>query len=93
MAKGILLAPCGLIIERIEAEARVLVIVARAASDSAACPSRGHLSVSIHSRYQRLVSDLPSQGNCFESRFWPADSDVSRRIAVNGSSSSGLRWR
>lgn len=62
MAKGITLAPCGLIIERIEAEPDVLVVVARPASGSAACPTCGHLSDKIQSRYQRLLSDLPSQG-------------------------------
>jgi hypothetical protein len=62
MAKGITLAPCGLIIERIEPDADALVIVARPTSDSAACPTCGHVSDSIQSRYQRLLSDLPSQG-------------------------------
>lgn len=62
MGKGISLAPCGLIIERIESEAQALIIVARPASMSAACPACGQLSGKIHSRYQRLLSDLPSQG-------------------------------
>ena len=62
MAKGISLAPCGLIIERIEPEADALIIVARPTSDFAACPTCGQHSTSVHSRYQRLLSDLPSQG-------------------------------
>jgi transposase len=62
MAKGITLAPCGLIIERIEPDADALVIVARPTSGSAACPTCGHVSGNIQSRYQRLLSDLPSQG-------------------------------
>src|SRR5471030_2281544 len=62
MAKGITLAPCGLIIERIEPEADALVIVARPGLDTAACPTCGHHSNSVHSRYQRVLSDLPSQG-------------------------------
>ena len=62
MAKGITLAPCGLIIERIEPDADALVIVARPTSGSAACPTCGHVSDNIQSRYQRLLSDLPSQG-------------------------------
>ena len=41
MAKGISLAPCGLIIERIEPEADALIIVARPTSDFAACPTCG----------------------------------------------------
>ena len=62
VAKGITLAPCGLIIERIEPAPDTLIIVARAASGSAACPTCGQMSDSIHSRYQRRLSDLPSQG-------------------------------
>jgi transposase len=62
MGKCISLAPCGLIIECIESAADALIIVARPASMSAACPTCGHFSDSIHSRYQRLLSDLPSQG-------------------------------
>jgi hypothetical protein len=62
MAKGITLAPCGLIIERIEPGADALIIVARPGSDSAVCPTCGHHSNSVHSRYQRLLSNLPSQG-------------------------------
>jgi transposase len=62
MAKGITLAPCGLIIERIEPEADALVIVARPAAESAACPTCGQWSDNIQSRYQRTLSDLPSQG-------------------------------
>jgi transposase len=62
MAKGITLTPCGLIIERIESEPDALVIIARPPSDTAACPTCGQHSSSIHSRYQRSLSDLPSQG-------------------------------
>jgi transposase len=62
MAKGITLTPCGLIIERIEPGPEALVIIARPTSDTAACPTCGQHSSSIHSRYQRSLSDLPSQG-------------------------------
>jgi transposase len=62
VGKGISLAPCGLIIERIESTAEALTIFARPTSESAACPHCGHFSQGIHSRYQRLLSDLPSQG-------------------------------
>jgi transposase len=62
MAKGISLAPCGLIIERIESAIDALTLFARPVSMSAPCPTRGHASVSVHSRYQRHLSDLPSQG-------------------------------
>ena len=60
MAKGITLAPCGPIIERMEAEPDTLVIVAKPASGSASCPMCGHLSYKVQSRYERLMPDLPS---------------------------------
>lgn len=62
MSRGITLAPCGLIIERVESEAVGLLIVARPAASTATCPACGRFSTSIHSRYQRLLSDLPCQG-------------------------------
>ena len=62
MAKGITLAPCGLIIDRIEPGADALVIVARPTAGSATCPTCGQRSESVQSRYERLLSDLPSQG-------------------------------
>ena len=87
MGKGISLAPCRLIIERIESEAEVLIIVARSAAISAACPSCGQLSDTIHSRYQRLLSDLPSQGKLVTikiqaRRFRCALADCRQRIFV-----------
>ena len=84
MAKGISLAPCGLIIERIEPEADALIIVARPTSDFAACPTCGQHSNSIHSRYQRLLSDLPSQGRLVRIKIWPAGSVACWRIADGG---------
>ena len=62
MAKGITLAPRGLTIERIEPDADALVIVARPTSAFAACPMCGHVSGTIQSRYQRLLSYLPMLG-------------------------------
>jgi transposase len=87
MAKGISLAPCGLIIERIEPEAEALIIVARRTSDFAACPTCGQHSSSIHSRYQRLLSDLPSQRRLvrikiFARRFRCLLADCQQRIFV-----------
>jgi transposase len=62
MSRGISLAPCGLAIERVEADAEKLLIVSRPASMTATCPSCGHVSARVHSKYQRILSDLPSQG-------------------------------
>ena len=91
MAKGISLAPCGLIIDRIEPEADALIIVARPASDFAACPTCGQRSNSVHSRYQRMLSDLPSQGGWFGSRFLPAGFVACWPIADSGFSLSA--WK
>ena len=87
MAKGITLAPCGLIVERIEPEADALVIVARPTAGSAVCPTCGQRSDSIQSRYQRLLSDLPSQGKpvrikVLARRFRCLMADCRRRIFV-----------
>ena len=62
MGRGITLAPCGLAIENIEAEADTLRIAATPVSPTAACPVCGIVSTRIHSRYQRTLTDLPSQG-------------------------------
>jgi len=70
MSHGITLAPCGLAVERIETEPDKLVIVARPVAGSAICPACGRASVSVHSRYQRVLSDLPSQGRPVEIRVW-----------------------
>ena len=87
MAKGITLAPCGLIIERIEPAADVLVIMARPAAESAACPTCGHRSDSIQSRYQRTLSDLPSQAKpvrikVLARRFRCLEADCHQRVFV-----------
>ena len=87
MAKGISLAPCGLINERIEPADDALVIVARPASMSANCPTCGQSSDSIHSRYQRVLSDLPSQRKpvrikVLARRFRCAVADCRQRIFV-----------
>jgi len=68
MSRGITLAPCGLAIEAIESEANKLVIVARAVARTATCPVCGKASASIHSKYRRLLSDLPSQGRAVQVR-------------------------
>lgn len=68
MSCGISLAACGLTIDRIEAGPDSLLIQAQSASKTAACPTCGKPSEHIHSRYQRSVADLPSQGRTVEIR-------------------------
>ena len=73
--------------------------MARPTSDFAACPTCGQRSNSIHGRYQRLLSDLPSQGGLvrikiFVRRFHSLLADCRQRIFVErlgGGVSSAVR--
>jgi transposase len=62
MGRDLSLAPCGLVVERVETEAAGLLIVARPALKAAVCPTCGSPSTRIHSTYQRSLADLPAQG-------------------------------
>ncbi len=70
MRHGLTLAPCGLVIERIDPDGDALVIFARPSVRSASCPACGILSSRIHSKYQRRLADLPSQGRLVRIRLW-----------------------
>jgi transposase len=85
MGRDLSLAPCGLVIERVEAETGVLVILAHPVSETADCPICGSSSARIHSTYQRLLADLPSHGRAVRiklktRRFRCVLSTCSRRI-------------
>src|ERR1035437_2157232 len=85
MGRDLSLAPCGLVIESVEAETGVLVILARPLSETADCPICGSPSASIHSLYQRSLADLPSHGRAVRiklstRRFRCALATCSRRI-------------
>src|ERR1700746_3159835 len=71
MSRGLSLAPCGLVMERVESETDKLLLVARPISKTAACPSCGGFSARIHSQYQRALADLPSQGRLVRISLWP----------------------
>jgi len=62
MGRDLSLAPCGLVVERVETEAAGLLIVARPALTTAACPTCGSASARVHSTYQRFLADLPAHG-------------------------------
>ena len=62
MSRDLSLAPCGLVVERIEVAPSGLVILARPAVKTADCPICGSPSARIHSTYQRSLADLPSHG-------------------------------
>ena len=57
MSCGLSLAPCGLAIERLDAEGDALLIVARPVSKSAACPACG--SVRVTSLEMTLTDGTP----------------------------------
>ena len=54
--------PAGLIVSRIEVEPDRIAIFAAIRSTSALCPSCGLPSRRVHSRYHRVLADLPWQG-------------------------------
>jgi transposase len=54
--------PAGLIVSRIEVEPDRIAIFAATRSTSALCPSCGLPSRRVHSRYRRVLADLPWQG-------------------------------
>src|ERR1700686_4114190 len=60
------LTPEGLSVERIEIGPEKIVAVARSPSRTSCCPSCGHASSRIHSRYQRSLADLPAHGRSVE---------------------------
>jgi transposase len=68
--RGLSLAPCGLIIERVEAGPDKLLIVARPTAKTAICPTCAAVSGHVHSQYQRSLADLPSQGRSVSIRLW-----------------------
>ena len=69
-SRGLSLAPCGLVIERVASEGDVLLIEARPSAKSAKCLTCGAASGRIHSRYRRSLSDLPSQGRLVRIGLW-----------------------
>ena len=62
------LAPAGLVVRDMEIAPDAINMVAYSASKSSACPSCGQISTSLHSRYQRVLSDLPSHGRAVRIR-------------------------
>ncbi len=56
------IVPAGLVMERLEAGTKEILVIARAPAAAAACPRCGSHSRSVHSRYERVLSDLPAHG-------------------------------
>lgn len=61
-------SPAGLFIKSVTTEPDRLLIVARPAAPDAACPEGGGRSGQLHSRYDRRLMDLPSNGRAVHLR-------------------------
>jgi transposase len=55
-------SPAGLVIDRVTAQADHLLVIVHPTALDAACTACGERSSQIHSRYERRLLDLPSQG-------------------------------
>ena len=56
------ISSAGLLIEAVTTEPDRLLIIARPTALDAACPECGRRSSQVHSRYDRVLMDLPSLG-------------------------------
>jgi transposase len=56
------LLPPGLRIDHVEIGGSEIVAVARSLSATSSCPTCGHTSMRVHSRYRRSLADLPAHG-------------------------------
>ena len=79
------LSPAGLLINDVEIGPDRILITARCRAAAGACPSCGHQSDQVHSRYERRLVDLPSHGRTVQMRvavrrFRCAEPSCSRRI-------------
>ena len=79
------LSPVGLLINNVEIEPDLILITARCRSSAGRCPECGLQSERVHSRYERRLLDLPSQGRAVQMRvtvrrFRCTDPNCRRRI-------------
>src|SRR6266849_3784288 len=79
------LSPAGLQITNVEIVRDRILIAARCRGDAGMCPDCGRSSKHVHSRYERRLLDLPSQGRAVQMRvtvrrFRCADPNCRRRI-------------
>ncbi len=56
------LIPAGLVVTQVEPSSNQISIMTSPRQEAAQCPTCAHLSQRVHSRYQRTLRDLPSQG-------------------------------
>ena len=79
------LSPAGLLINDVAIEPDRVLITARCRGNTGKCPDCGRSSDRLHSRYERRLLDLPSQGRAVQirivvRRFRCADPNCRRRI-------------
>ena len=79
------LSPTGLMITSVEIGPDLILITARCRACAGRCPDCGRQSNRVHSRYERRLLDLPSQGRAVQlrvavRRFRCADANCRRRI-------------
>jgi len=72
-------------LQQVLIEPQAIIFVVRTVSATATCPSCGRASDRVHSRYQRRLNDLPSQGRAIHLRLWVRrffcpNADCPRRI-------------
>lgn len=89
MARGISLAPAGLIVERLETTPEGITVFAHPTAETAFCPCCGNVSGSVHSCYRRCLSDLPSGGRAVQvkirvRRFRWSQPNCPRRVFAEG---------
>jgi len=56
------LMPPGLLVDQVRFGEDEIIAIARSRDGTAACPSCGHRSGRVHSRYERRLADLPAHG-------------------------------
>jgi transposase len=79
------LSPVGLLISSVEISPDLILITARCRGSGGTCPDCGCPSYRLHSRYERRLLDLPSQGRAVQLRiavrqFRCTDPNCRRRI-------------
>lgn len=83
------LIPTGLLVQQVLPEPDRIVVLTRPKSPVCRCPVCGHPSGRVHSRYHRILADLPWQGRVVAlhvqvRRFRCATRDCPRRVFAEG---------
>jgi transposase len=85
------LIPAGLIVERSDESNGVIIVSARAAADRRSCPLCNRMSDRVHSRYGRIIADLPCAGTKVQLRL-SARRFICEMTFCRRRTSSGWLW-